>query len=155
MTTCPHCGCAQNDNSSNSEGMISIEVPEHHYPLFRKMMFEMNTRFGMHGFGELANELKSYHDLFMGDFEIMRYCNDASLAMVMIGIKRQIPASVCIDPYPDAKQFKLAVRFHMGGEKVKSLTVVENNSYDRVTKIRDYLVDYISRAGISFDPGEI
>lgn len=95
MSKCPECGREPPAPlGSNSEGEILIRVPERDYALFRKLFWEMETRLGMYGHGDLANRLKPYGQNFRQDWDNLRYFDDAALATASVGLERGFQAEV-------------------------------------------------------------
>lgn len=138
---------------SNAGRTISLDVPEEHFGLFRKLFFEMSTRLGMYGFGDLANAISPYRELFMEDFDKLRFFDDAALSMVMIGISKGHQATVRRGPERPAMGFineprlSVHVDFEFGDHDIRSIRVAENATVSAADWFVSYFLDAVQRFG--------
>lgn len=165
MTKCPSCGtivdpAAASPAASNSQKMITLQIPESDAPLMRVVFREMNMKLGMHGLGELANQLRPYQDKFMEDFDHLRYFDDRNLAMAFRGIafgykikvrigKDKPPVGVILDP-----RVSVDVDFISEGEKTKTLNVAENATRPAAEWFKAYFEDAAIRMAPLDEKGE-
>lgn len=128
----------------NREGEIVLRVPERHIPLMRKTFIDMQWKLGMYGYGELANSLKPYAELFRGDFERTRYFDDGAVAMAMFGITAGHPAKAITEPGRDDRLIvTVALTFPDG--TIKQMTVADNATPDAAAWFEEHLADLAER----------
>ena len=137
----------------NMEGEIVLRVPERHIPLMRKTFIDMQWKLGMYGYGELANSLKPYAELFRGDFERTRYFDDGALAMAMFGITAGHPAKVITEPGRDDRLI-VTVAFTFPDGKIKHMTVADNATPDAAAWFEGHLADLAVRLAPNRGPAD-
>ena len=131
MTKCSSCGHETLAVvAGNAEREIVMRIPERHFALFRKTFREMEVKLGMHGLGELANQLKPYGEVFSERWDYMRYFDDGAIAMCMTGVTRGYEASVRVKKanrlvFTGEGRVTVHVEFLLPDGKTKSIEVAE------------------------------
>ncbi|MFX4299922.1 hypothetical protein [Pseudosulfitobacter pseudonitzschiae] len=150
---CPHCGediCSTSESIvPNAQRTITLEIPESEWPLWRLTLSQMNTKFGMRGQGSLANMLTPWLKRFHDDFEMMRYFDDARLAMAYKIVENGWPCTVMIAPTERKNAFGLDLsivnlRFELE-EGVSDLEVSSCAPHEIADEFKAYFEDYIDR----------
>ena len=151
MSKCPECGRAGPPSTpANAEAEVILRIPERHFALFRKLFRDMETKLGMHGLGELANEVRPYGAPFRNDMDRWRYFDDAAVALCMIGIARGFPASVRIGPAVglsrgDGRRHEVSVDFRFPDGGIRPLRVAEGAPHAEAEWFRDHITDLQAR----------
>jgi len=165
MTKCPSCGTdidpsAANSAASNSQKMITLQIPEADAALMRVVFQEMNIKLGMHGLGELANQLRPYHDKFMENAEHLRFFDDRNLAMAFRGVEYGYKIEVrigedrpAVGVIPDPR-VTVDVDFIREGEKTKTLNVADNATRNAAEWFKAYFEDAAIRLAPLEEDGE-
>lgn len=153
MSKCPHCDKDIESIAAptNSSRKIILEIDESEFPMFRATFREMNVKFGMQGFGELANQLNPYADKFNEDFETMRFFDDRSVAMAFRGVTWGYKAKVIIgDDRPAAGIFTdprvhVDIEFTDQAGKKQKLNVADNATRPAAERFKTYFEDAAER----------
>lgn len=151
MSTCPTCGRPTDpaERGNAGERTITLEVPEHEWPLWRLTLSQMNTKFGVIGQGSLANMLNPWLTRFHDDFEMMRYFDDARMVLAYQVIGNGWPCEVEItrtertNAY-DQELSRVVLKFELE-EGPHDFQVSDCAPHAIADRFKDYLEDYIAR----------
>jgi hypothetical protein len=155
MSTCPTCGASLAEAAtaapSNAQRSITLTIPEWQFPLMRATFDEMNVKLGMHGLGELANQLSPYRERFNEDRNHLRFFDDRMVAMAFTGItwgyktvvrigKERSPVGVLPE-----KRVDVFVDFIDDAGKTKSLKMADNATTTAAQWFKAYFEDAAAR----------
>jgi hypothetical protein len=154
MHTCPTCGAHHPDGGAsggNSQRHTTIVVPEWQFALMRTAFDGMAMQLGMHGLGELANQLGPYRDLFNADREHLRFFEGKAVAMAFTGLAWGHTGKVRIGPAkPPAgvlpgTRHDVYIDFVQSDGQTKSLRVADNATHDAAVWFDAYFTDAAGR----------
>jgi hypothetical protein len=143
LDKCPTCGHEKDagfaSTGGNSQRVVELKVPEHHWHVFKMMFDQMSVRFGMMGRGEFANLLPAYADQIPLDMDKFRYFDDVAVAYVYFGFERGYRLETSIEPggrpdYNRVERMKVHAKLYPpDGGKVLSLQL-SDCAYEDVAK---------------------
>lgn len=151
MSICPTCGRDDSPAVSKSEREITLRVPEWQFALFGSVLRRSNVQFGMMSYGELANQLRPFHDQFLEDSEHWRYLDDNNLAIAMTAIRGGLKPKVSFGPgymtrHGTEKRVAITVTFKPGpGKEPIKLTVADSAPEATSDWFKTYIEDAAER----------
>ncbi|MBO9427920.1 hypothetical protein [Sulfitobacter sp. R18_1] len=155
---CPTCGHepdgAVASTGSNSDRYLDMRIPEHHWPVFKMMFRQMNTKFGMMGLGDFANLLPGYEDKLPLDQSKLRYVDDVTFAYALLAMERGYRIETVIEPggradYNGVERVKVHAELtHPDKEKPIHLTI-SDCAYEDAAK---YICEYLEEASERYAP---